>query len=78
MRTVFENWDWPHPASWTRIRTTDMHTGGEPRRVFTSELPPIEGSTVLEKRRSFHNPLWIVAFGMACLFGTMASVLALG
>jgi proline racemase len=55
MKTVFENWDWRPPTSWTRIRTIDMHTGGEPLRVFTSGLPPIEGNTVLEKRRYFRE-----------------------
>jgi trans-L-3-hydroxyproline dehydratase len=30
-----------------------MHTGGEPLRVIVSGLPPIEGRTVLEKRRYF-------------------------
>lgn len=32
-----------------------MHTGGEPLRVLVSGLPPIEGSTVLEKRRYFRE-----------------------
>jgi proline racemase len=39
----------------TRITTIDMHTGGEPLRVFTGGLPPIEGATVLEKRRYFRD-----------------------
>jgi proline racemase len=55
MKTVFENWDWRPPAHWKQIRTIDMHTGGEPLRVFTSGLPPIEGSTVLQKRRYFRE-----------------------
>jgi trans-L-3-hydroxyproline dehydratase len=55
MQSVFEDWDWQPPAHWTRIRTIDMHTGGEPLRVFTSGLPPIEGNTVLEKRRYFRE-----------------------
>jgi trans-L-3-hydroxyproline dehydratase len=55
MKTVFEDWDWQAPARWTRIRTLDMHTGGEPLRVFTSGLPHIEGNTVLEKRRYFRE-----------------------
>src|SRR5882724_13147270 len=55
MKSVCENWDWEPPAHWTRIRTLDMHTAGEPLRVFTSGLPPIEGSTVLEKRRYFRE-----------------------
>jgi trans-L-3-hydroxyproline dehydratase len=32
-----------------------MHTGGEPLRVITGGLPPIEGNTVLEKRRYFQD-----------------------
>jgi proline racemase len=46
---------WQPPAHWTRITTIDMHTGGEPLRVFTSGLPPIEGRTVLEKLRYFRE-----------------------
>lgn len=34
-----------------------MHTGGEPLRVITGGLPPIEGRTVLEKRRYFRDYL---------------------
>jgi len=37
------------------ISTVDMHTGGEPLRVITGGLPPIEGETVLEKRRYFRE-----------------------
>ena len=44
---------WQPPPHWTRITTIEMHTGGEPLRVFTSGLPHIEGRTVLEKRRYF-------------------------
>jgi proline racemase len=55
MKSVFENWEWEPPAHWKRIRTIDMHTGGEPLRVVTSGLPPIEGSTMLEKRRYFRE-----------------------
>jgi proline racemase len=32
-----------------------MDTGGAPLRVFTSGLPPIEGRTVLDKRRYFRE-----------------------
>ncbi len=32
-----------------------MHTGGEPLRVIVDGLPPIEGRTVLEKRRYFRE-----------------------
>jgi proline racemase len=37
------------------VKTIDMHTGGEPLRVLTDGLPPIEGSTVLDKRRFFRE-----------------------
>jgi len=47
--------DWRPPEHWTRITTIDMHTGGEPLRVIIDGLPPIEGRTVLEKRRYFRN-----------------------
>jgi proline racemase len=33
------------------IRTIEMHTGGEPVRIVVDGLPPIHGSTILEKRR---------------------------
>src|SRR5262245_54067094 len=32
-----------------------MHTGGEPLRVVVDGIPPIEGRTVLEKRRYFRE-----------------------
>jgi proline racemase len=47
--------DWRPPEHWTRITTIDMHTGGEPLRVIVDGLPPIEGRTVLEKRRYFRD-----------------------
>ena len=47
--------DWRPPERWTRITTIDMHTGGEPLRVIIGGLPPIEGRTVLEKRRFFRE-----------------------
>jgi trans-L-3-hydroxyproline dehydratase len=39
------------PAEWTKIRTIDMHTGGEPLRVILDGLPKLEGNNVLEYRR---------------------------
>ena len=33
------------------IETTEMHTGGEPVRIVTSGYPPVEGDTILAKRR---------------------------
>jgi proline racemase len=53
MKAMLENWNWQPLAQWGRITTIEMHTGGEPLRVFTSGLPRIEGCTVLEKRRYF-------------------------
>jgi trans-L-3-hydroxyproline dehydratase len=47
--------NWRPPKYWTRITTIDMHTGGEPLRVIVDGLPPIEGQTVLEKRRYFRE-----------------------
>jgi trans-L-3-hydroxyproline dehydratase len=55
MNRLFHPWDWQPPAHWTRIKTIEMHTGGEPLRVFVSGLPQIEGRTVLEKRRYFRD-----------------------
>ena len=55
MTSPLDKLSWQPPAHWQRITTIDMHTGGEPLRVFTSGLPPIEGTTVLEKRRYFRE-----------------------
>jgi len=35
----------------TEITTTDYHTGGEPFRIVTGGVPPLEGATVPERRR---------------------------
>jgi proline racemase len=55
MTELFKNWNWQPPAHWQKITTIEMHTGGEPLRVYVSGLPPIEGATVLEKRRFFRD-----------------------
>jgi proline racemase len=34
-----------------RVETTDYHTGGEPFRIVTAGVPPLEGRTILDKRR---------------------------
>ena len=47
--------DWHPPSDWLKITTIDMHTGGEPLRVIVDGLPPIAGTTVLEKRRHFRE-----------------------
>jgi proline racemase len=55
MTDVLTDVDWQPPAHWRKITTIEMHTGGEPLRVFTSGLPEIKGETVLEKRRYFRE-----------------------
>ncbi len=52
-----DSWAPRIPAGWTSITTVDMHTGGEPLRVITGGLPPIQGTTVLEKRHYFRQRL---------------------
>ena len=34
-----------------RIKTVEMHTGGEPLRIVVSGYPLLKGETILEKRR---------------------------
>ena len=38
------------PANWHKIKTIDMHTGGEPLRVIVDGFPKLEGNSVLEYR----------------------------
>ncbi|UKJ09159.1 proline racemase family protein [Solitalea lacus] len=64
MHNLFNNWNWKAPQHWTRITTIDMHTGGEPLRVFTSGLPEIKGNTVLDKRRYFKENLDFIRTGI--------------
>ena len=40
-----------------KIKTIDMHTGGEPLRVIIDGYPKIEGNTILEKRKYIKNNL---------------------
>ena len=47
--------NWVPPDDWMVIRTIDLHTGGEPLRVFPDGLPEIRGKTILEKRRYFRD-----------------------
>jgi proline racemase/trans-L-3-hydroxyproline dehydratase len=37
-----------HPLA---VDTVDYHTGGEPFRIIVSGVPPLEGATILERRR---------------------------
>jgi proline racemase len=34
-----------------RVEATDYHAGGEPFRILTGGVPPLEGKTILERRR---------------------------
>lgn len=49
--------NWQPPKSWQQINTIDLHTGGEPLRVYTSGLPEIPGNSILEKRKYFRDNL---------------------
>lgn len=43
--------DYPTHKGWDRIKTIDMHTGGEPLRVILDGLPELKGDSVLAYRR---------------------------
>jgi trans-L-3-hydroxyproline dehydratase len=53
MSEVFKGWDWKVPAQWLKLETVEMHTGGEPLRIFVSGIPEIPGVSMLEKRGYF-------------------------
>ncbi|WP_129777475.1 proline racemase family protein [Peristeroidobacter soli] len=55
MSSLFDQWPWQPPARMHRLTTVEMHTGGEPLRIFTSGLPELPGDSVLEKRRYFRD-----------------------
>ncbi|KAA3611050.1 MAG: proline racemase [Calditrichaeota bacterium] len=55
MKSILKNWKWQPPKDWLTIKTIDLHTGGEPLRVYTDGLPEIKGKTILEKRRFFRD-----------------------
>ncbi len=40
-----------------RVSTVDYHTGGEPFRIVTGGVPPLEGRTILERRAFAHDRL---------------------
>lgn len=51
---------YPTPEHWTRIRTIDMHTCGEPLRVIVAGYPQLKGDNVLAYRadaRDHHDHL---------------------
>ena len=39
------------PKGWLKIKTIDMHTGGEPLRVIVDGFPELKGNSVLEYRK---------------------------
>ena len=39
------------------VDTVDYHAGGEPFRIIVGGVPPLEGSTILERRRFAHDHL---------------------
>jgi len=39
------------------IQTVDYHTGGEPFRIVTAGATPLEGGTILDKRRFARDSL---------------------
>ncbi|KAA3618793.1 MAG: proline racemase [Calditrichaeota bacterium] len=41
---------WRPPQDWTKIRTIDAHTAGEPLRIILTGFPFLEGKTILERR----------------------------
>ena len=43
------------PNSWLKIKTIEMHTGGEPLRVIIDGFPKLEGNNVLEYRQFIKN-----------------------
>ncbi len=52
-KNPFDKFHWQPPADWQKLESIDLHTGGEPLRVFTTGLPDIKGNTILEKRNYF-------------------------
>jgi len=48
---IFKNTPLPISNDSKRIKTIDMHTGGEPLRVVVEGYPEIKGKNVLEKRK---------------------------
>ena len=63
MKNKLSNFNWQPPEQWLKIKTVEMHTGGEPLRVLMNGLPEIKGSTILEKRRYFKDNLDYIRTG---------------
>lgn len=62
-RNPIESLSWQPPKKWLKIETIDLHTGGEPLRVYTKGLPEIKGNTILEKRKYFRDNLDAIRTG---------------
>jgi trans-L-3-hydroxyproline dehydratase len=55
MINLLEGWGWQAPSHWPKVQTLEMHTGGEPLRIFLAGLPELPGKTILEKRAYFRD-----------------------
>jgi proline racemase len=63
-KNPLSGFSWQAPSQWQKIETIDLHTGGEPLRVFTGGLPEIKGNTILEKRNFFRENLDSIRTGI--------------
>ena len=59
-----KKWSWKAPNNWTRVKTVDLHTEGEPLRVLYDGLPEIKGKSILAKRRYFKDNLDYIRTGI--------------
>jgi len=64
MNQLLKDFNYQVPASYSKITTIDMHTGGEPLRIPIAGLPVIEGNSVLEKRRFFKEKYDFIRTGL--------------
>lgn len=58
-----KTWYYQPPDDWLKIKTIDMHTGGEPLRILINGLPKIKGNTILEKRKYFKDHFDFIRWG---------------
>lgn len=63
MNNITKNWNYIPPKEWLKIKTVDMHTEGEPLRIYLNGLPEIKGNTILEMRQYFKNNLDYIRTG---------------
>ena len=64
MNPLLKDFNWQAPSHWQKIKTIDMHTGGEPLRIPIAGLPEIKGNSVLEKRRYFKENYDFIRTGL--------------